>query len=151
MHHPSLRTKGVNDVKRGNEPQVSPAVLALLGMLAEEKDGEHPWFQRIPLIDIGTCLVSINHDGKKEVLVHIEILNAIMSLPCPTFGHNFSNVLVGCWCKRFKTIVLIFIYAQVVEVIEYRAAEKVTETVDEREVDTVQTLWHFSGGSTINE
>jgi hypothetical protein len=47
--------------------------------------------------------------------------------------------------------VLIFVYAQVVEVVKYRAVEKVTETVDEREVDTVQTLWHFSGGSTINE
>jgi hypothetical protein len=28
-----------------------------------------------------------------------------MSLPCPTFGHNFSEVLVGCWCKRFEMIV----------------------------------------------
>jgi hypothetical protein len=120
-------------------------------MLVKEKDGEHPWFQRIPLIDIDTCLVSVNHDGKKEVLVHIEILDAIVSLPCPTFGHNFSDVLVGCWCKRFEMIVIIFDYAQVVEVVKYRAVEKVTETVDEREVDTVQTLWHFSGGSTINE
>jgi hypothetical protein len=98
-------------------------------MLAEEKDSEHPWFQRIPLIDVGTCLVSVNHDSKKEILVHIEILNAIMSFPCPTFGHNFSNILVGCWCKRFKMIVLAF-------------AQKFKETVDEREVDYSVTSNH---------
>jgi hypothetical protein len=111
-------------------------------MLAEEKDSEHPWFQRILLIDVGTCLVSVYHDSEKEILVHIEILNAITSFPCPTFGHNFSNILVGCWCKRFKMIVLIFVYTQVVEVIEYRAAQKFKETVDEREVDYSATSNH---------
>ena len=87
------------------------------------------------MIDVGTHFVSVNHDGKKKVLVHVEIMNAVTSLPCPTFGHNFSNVLVGCGCKRFETIILVFVYAQVVEVVEYRATEKVTEAVDEREVD----------------
>jgi hypothetical protein len=39
-------------------------------------------------------------------------------------------------------IVLVFVYAQVVEVIEYRAAQKFKETVDEREVDYSATSNH---------
>jgi hypothetical protein len=58
------------------------------------------------------------------------------------FGHNFSNILVGCWHKWFETHILIFVYAQIVGVIKYRAAEKVIETVDEGEVDYSVTSNH---------
>jgi hypothetical protein len=44
-----------------------------------------------------------------------------------------SLLVVG---KKFEMIVIVFIYSQVlVEVIKYRGADKVMETVDEREVD----------------